>query len=74
MRATRLRIGSFGGVAAAMLAAPLVGGCASGPGELQRLRVENELLREELRIVRSNCSYYRDVEMEVEEEPAPGAR
>ena len=40
---------------------------------LQRMRVENELLREQLRIVRSNCSYYRDVEMEVDETPAPVA-
>ena len=46
--------------------------CASGPGEVERLRVETELLREELRIVKGNCSYYRDVEMEVEEESPPG--
>ena len=74
MRARTLRSGTLLGVASALLGAPLLGGCASGPGELQRLRVENELLREELRIVRSNCSYYRDVEMEVEEEPAPDSR
>lgn len=46
--------------------------CASGPGEVERLRVETELLREELRIVKGNCSYYRDVEMEVDEESPPG--
>ena len=74
MRARTLRSGTLVGVAVAILGSPLLGGCASGPGELQRLRVENELLREELRVVRSNCSYYRDVEMEVEEEPGPGAR
>jgi hypothetical protein len=62
------------GWAAALLGTALLGACAGGPGELERLRTENELLREELRIVRSNCSFYRDVEMEVEEEPAPGAR
>jgi hypothetical protein len=45
--------------------------CASAPGEVERLRVETELLREELRIVKGNCSYYRDVEMEVEEEAPP---
>ena len=61
-------------LAAALIGAPLFGACAGGPGELERLRVENELLREELRTVRSNCSYYRDVEMEVEEEPAPESR
>ena len=45
-------------------------GCASPP-ELSRLRMENELLREELRIVRQNCSYYRDLDVELDEETAP---
>lgn len=72
MRATLHRVRC--GLSAALVAAPLLGGCAGAPGELQRLRVENELLREELRVVRSNCSYYRDVEMEVEEEATPGGR
>jgi hypothetical protein len=74
MSARSHRIAARAGLAAALLGAPLLGACAGGPGELGRLRAENELLREELRIVRSNCSYYRDVEMEVEEEPAPAAR
>jgi len=73
MKAVKVRVRALGGIAAAVLWAPLVGGCAGGPIELHRLRVENELLREELRVVRSNCSYYRDIEMEVEEEPTPGA-
>jgi hypothetical protein len=59
------------GLAAALLAPSLLGACASAPGELERLRVQNELLREQLRIVRANCSYYRDVEMEVDEEAPP---
>jgi hypothetical protein len=74
MRGSKGRRGALAGVAVAIAGAAPMGGCASGPGELQRLRVENELLREELRIVRSNCSYYRDVEMEVEQEPAQGDR
>jgi hypothetical protein len=74
MRGSKGRKGALAGIAVAVVGAGPVCGCASGPGELQRLRVENELLREELRIVRSNCSYYRDVEMEVEEEPAQGVR
>ncbi len=61
------------GIGAVVLGAPLLGACANTPAELQRMRVENELLREQLRIVRSNCSYYRDVEMEVDETPAPVA-
>ena len=73
MSARVRRSAARAGLAAALLGAPLLGACAGGPGELERLRLENELLREELRIVRSNCSYYRDVEMEVEE-PATDAR
>jgi hypothetical protein len=74
MKETKLRVRALAGISAAMLGAPLFGGCASGPGEFQRLQVENELLREQLRIVRSNCSYYRDVEIEVDEAPTPAAR
>jgi len=74
MRPGAFRIARGAGLAATLLGAPLLGACAAGPGEVERLRVENELLREELRIVRSNCSYYRDVEMEVEEEPEAGER
>ena len=59
--------------AAALVAAVPLLGCASTPKELARLRVENELLREELRIVRQNCSYYRDLEMNIDEAPKPGA-
>ena len=74
MRSQALRKIHFAGFAAALLGAPLLGACASGPGEAERLRVENELLREQVRIVRSNCSYYRDVEMDVDEETAPAPR
>jgi hypothetical protein len=44
-------------------------GCATGSEDLARVRIENELLREQLRIVKRNCSYYREVEMQLEEEP-----
>lgn len=40
-------------------------GCASVSEEAAVLRTENELLRDQIRIVRQNCSYYRDVQMEV---------
>ena len=65
-RAARAALGLA--LAAGALALP---GCASPPRELARLRVENELLREQLRIVRQNCSYYRDLEVELDEETAP---
>ena len=43
-------------------------GCRTTPEEVQRIQVENELLREEIRINRKNCSYYRDLELEAEDE------
>jgi hypothetical protein len=73
MRCVSRRAG-IAGLAAALLAPALLAACAGGPGQLERLRVENELLREELRIVRANCSYYRDVEMEVDEGSSPESR
>jgi len=57
--------------AGALAVAGALPGCASAPRELSQLRVENELLREELRIVRQNCSYYRDLDVELDEETAP---
>ena len=57
----------------ALAVAGALPGCASEPKELARLRVENELLREELRIVRQNCSFYRDLDVELEEPTAPGS-
>ncbi len=61
---------------AAIYLCPLLG-CRTTPEEIARIQMENELLREQIQIVRSNCSYYRDVKVEIEdeegelEEPAP---
>lgn len=55
-------------LALAIAAALASAACKSGPGEVERLRAETELLREQLRLVKGNCSYYRDVEMELDEE------
>ena len=43
-------------------------GCQMTPEEITRIQVENELLREQVRIIRQNCSYYRDLQLEVEED------
>jgi hypothetical protein len=43
-------------------------GCQTTPEEITRIQVENELLREQVRIIRQNCSYYRDLQLEVEED------
>jgi hypothetical protein len=40
------------------------------PEEINRIQVENELLREQVRIIRQNCSYYRDLQLEAEEDAA----
>lgn len=52
----------------ALLAAWIVLGCQTTPEEINRIQVENELLREQVRIIRQNCSYYRDIELEAEED------
>jgi NADH:ubiquinone oxidoreductase subunit D len=49
----------------------LAPGCRTNSEAYDRLRVENELLREQVRIIRKNCSYYRDLELEAEDEDAP---
>lgn len=54
-----------------LLLGALLGGCMLTPDEVQRVRVENELLREELRVVKQNCSYYRGLELKVEPDPDP---
>jgi hypothetical protein len=38
------------------------------PERIVRIEVENELLREQVRIIRNNCSYYRELDLEAEEE------
>ena len=49
----------------------LLSGCSLTPDEIERIRVENQLLREELGIVRENCSYYRGLKLEIDSDPAP---
>ena len=51
----------------AALSVWVVLGCQMTPEEINRIQVENELLREQVRIIRQNCSYYRDLQLEVEE-------
>ena len=46
----------------------LLAACASSNPREDRLRAENELLKAQLEVIKRNCSYYRDVEVEAEEE------
>ena len=50
----------------ALIAVWIALGCQMTPEEINRIQVENELLREQVRIIRQNCSYYRDLELEAE--------
>ncbi len=43
-------------------------GCRTTPEEIRRIQVENDLLREQVQIIRKNCSYYRELELEAEDE------
>jgi hypothetical protein len=52
----------------ALLSVWVVLGCQMTPEEINRIQVENELLREQVRIIRQNCSYYRDLQLEIEED------
>lgn len=42
--------------------------CRITPKEIQRIETENELLREQIRVVKENCTYYKELELEVEED------
>lgn len=43
--------------------------CRITPDEIQKIEAENQLLRQEIRVIKDNCSYYKVLELEVEEEP-----
>jgi hypothetical protein len=58
-------------IATALAALALCTVSCAGKKEMRHLRVENELLREQVRIIRKNCSYYRDIEIAPETEELP---
>ena len=43
--------------------------CRITPDEIQKIEAENQLLRHEIRTIKDNCSYYKVLELDVEEEP-----
>ena len=51
----------------ALLPISMALGCQMTPDEINRVQVENSLLREQIQIIRENCSYYRELELEAEE-------
>jgi hypothetical protein len=53
----------------------LAAACRITPEEIERIEVENELLREQIQEVRENCEYYRDLDVRPDDTaagPAPG--
>jgi hypothetical protein len=57
---------------AALLAVLLLGSaCAATPEDYERVRAENDLLKAQIEVIKRNCSYYRAVELEAEEEESP---
>ena len=58
-------------VAAACLALLPLLACATSDQEMLRLRAQNDLLRAEIEVIKRNCAYYRELEIEAEEEARP---
>jgi hypothetical protein len=46
----------------------MLGACRITPDEIQRIETQNQLLREEIRVVKQKCEYYKELELEVEGE------
>ena len=42
--------------------------CRITPDAVQKIEAENQLLRHEIRTIKDNCSYYKVLEIDVEEE------
>jgi hypothetical protein len=68
-------------VPAAALVALVLGGaaaCRITPQEVQRIETENELLREQIRVMRTECEQYKQLELHIDESepksPTPEAR
>jgi hypothetical protein len=45
-------------------------GCQTTPEEIRNIQLENELLREQIQIIKENCAYYRDLEIDLEQKPS----
>ena len=41
-------------------------GCRITPHEIRRIETENDLLRQEIRVIRTNCEYYQQQDLELE--------
>ncbi len=41
--------------------------CTMTPQEIEKIQVENELLRREIQVMRENCERYRDLELHLDD-------
>lgn len=57
---------------AVLCAALALPACRMTPDEIQRIETENELLREQIQAMRSDCEQSRDVRVDVEKNATPG--
>ena len=53
-----------------LVAAMLLCGCRITPEEIRLIEVENELLRQQIQVVREKCEYYQEIKVEAEESDA----
>jgi len=66
--------------ATALVALVLTGtaACRITPQEIERIETENDLLREQIRVMRTECEQYKQLELHIDEpgpkEPPPAAR
>lgn len=67
--ACALRAARLAAPAAALLALAALPACRITPDEIERIETENELLREQIRVMRTECAQYRQLELEVEDPP-----
>jgi hypothetical protein len=62
-------------LAAGALASGAWAGCRITPDEIQRIETENELLRQQIQVIRKNCDYYQQQELKLQiEQPTPAPK
>ena len=63
------------GLSRFVVAVVLLAGCRITPEEIRLIETENELLRQQIQVVREKCSYYQEIKIEPEggEDEAPRA-
>jgi hypothetical protein len=58
---------AIGRLAIALFLLGALPGCRITPDEIQRIEMENDLLREQIQTMRMECEQYRQLQLEIEE-------